>query len=54
MFVLLPGRSVDDAFKVGEEIAAEVTARNPRPMTLKLEKVYHPCVLVAKKRYAGE
>lgn len=53
MFVLLPGRSVDDAFKIGAQIADEVTARNPRPVTLKMEKVYHPCVLVAKKRYAG-
>ena len=53
MFVALPGRSVAEAFAVGERIAAEVTARNPRPMFLKLEKVYSPCVLVAKKRYAG-
>jgi DNA polymerase elongation subunit (family B) len=53
LFVALPGRSVADAFRVGAEIAAEATARNPRPMVLKLEKVYFPCVLVAKKRYAG-
>jgi DNA polymerase zeta len=24
-----------------------------RPITLKLEKVYHGCVMVSKKRYAG-
>lgn len=53
LFVVVPGRSEADAFKIGEEIASEVTARNPRPITLKLEKVYHPAVLVAKKRYAG-
>jgi DNA polymerase elongation subunit (family B) len=53
LFVVVPGRTVSDAFKIGEEIAEEVTKRNPRPMQLKMEKVYFPCVLVAKKRYAG-
>ena len=53
LFVSLPGRSVEEALAIGEEIAARVTAVNPRPITLKMEKVYHPCVLVAKKRYAG-
>jgi DNA polymerase zeta len=53
LFVQVDGRSVEEAFRIGEEIAEQVTNRNPRPMQLKLEKVYHPCVLVAKKRYAG-
>jgi DNA polymerase zeta len=35
------------------EIASAVTAANPRPVTLKLEKVYHPCILQTKKRYVG-
>jgi DNA polymerase zeta len=35
------------------EIAAAVTAANPRPVTLKMEKVYHPCILQTKKRYVG-
>jgi DNA polymerase zeta len=35
------------------EIAAAVTACNPRPVTLKMEKVYHPCILQTKKRYVG-
>ncbi|KAF1833799.1 DNA polymeras-like protein zeta catalytic subunit [Decorospora gaudefroyi] len=41
------------AFTIGEEIAAAITAANPRPIKLKFEKVYHPCVLLAKKRYVG-
>ncbi|KUF85933.1 DNA polymerase [Phytophthora nicotianae] len=53
VFVLLKGRSKQDAFRIGQEIAAAVTASNPRPVTLKLEKVYMGCVLVSKKRYVG-
>ena len=37
----------------GAEIAAAVTAANPPPVALKLEKVYRPCVLLSKKRYVG-
>lgn len=39
MFVLLPGRSRAEAFRIGEEIAREVTAANPPPVMLKMEKV---------------
>lgn len=46
-------RSREEAFKIGTEIAREVTASNPPPVTLKFEKVYHPCVLLTKKRYVG-
>ncbi|KAF1841784.1 DNA polymeras-like protein zeta catalytic subunit [Cucurbitaria berberidis CBS 394.84] len=53
IFVYLKGRTRDQAFTIGEEIAAAVTAANPRPIKLKFEKVYHPCVLLAKKRYVG-
>jgi len=53
LFVQLPGRTVKDAFVIGAEIAAAVTAANPPPVKLKLEKVYRPCVLLSKKRYAG-
>ena len=38
LFVLLPGRSREAAFKVGAEIAATATAANPPPVTLKMEK----------------
>ncbi|KAJ9618304.1 DNA polymerase zeta [Taxawa tesnikishii (nom. ined.)] len=53
LFVYLPGRSRAEAFVIGNEIAAAVTETNPRPIKLKFEKVYHPCVLLAKKRYVG-
>ncbi|KAG6031161.1 hypothetical protein E4U41_007696, partial [Claviceps citrina] len=53
LFVHLKGRTRDQAFAIGDEIAQAVTAMNPRPMKLKFEKVYHPCVLLAKKRYVG-
>jgi DNA polymerase zeta len=38
---------------VGRAIAADVTATEPHPVELEFEKVYLPCVLVAKKRYCG-
>ncbi|KAL7205227.1 hypothetical protein ACSBR2_018208 [Camellia fascicularis] len=53
MFVLLKGRTVKEAFEIGREIASAVTAMNPHPVTLKMEKVYHPCFLLTKKRYVG-
>ena len=53
LFVYLKGRTHDQAFDIGEDIAATVTKMNPRPVKLKFEKVYHPCVLLAKKRYVG-
>lgn len=39
MFVLLPGRSKEAAFRIGAQIAAAITARNPSPVKLKFEKV---------------
>jgi DNA polymerase zeta len=53
LFVYLKGRTKDQAFDIGEEIAKTVTNMNPRPVKLKFEKVYLPCVLLAKKRYVG-
>lgn len=53
LFIHLKGRTRDEAFDIGEEIAQTVTDMNPRPVKLKFEKVYHPCVLLAKKRYVG-
>ncbi|XP_063402916.1 DNA polymerase zeta catalytic subunit-like [Mytilus trossulus] len=53
MFILLKGRSKDDAFKIGYDICDAVTALHPSPIKLKFEKVYLPCVLQTKKRYVG-
>ncbi|XP_059350922.1 DNA polymerase zeta catalytic subunit-like isoform X2 [Daphnia carinata] len=53
VFVLLSGRSREEAFKIGDEIAHAVTKANPQPVKLKFEKVYQPCILQTKKRYVG-
>ncbi|KAI0033173.1 hypothetical protein K488DRAFT_48291 [Vararia minispora EC-137] len=53
LFIYLPGKTKDQAFRIGHDIADKVTKLNPAPIKLKFEKVYLPCVLVAKKRYVG-
>ncbi|KAG7130923.1 DNA polymerase zeta catalytic subunit like protein [Verticillium longisporum] len=53
LFIHLKGSTKDQAFDIGNEIAKEIADMNPRPIKLKFEKVYHPCVLLAKKRYVG-
>jgi len=53
IFVRLKGRTLEEAHRIGQDIAKAVTARNPDPVLLKLEKVYHPCFLLSKKRYVG-
>ncbi|XP_045721283.1 DNA polymerase zeta catalytic subunit isoform X1 [Mirounga angustirostris] len=53
IFVLLKGATKEQSFKIGQEIAEAVTATNPKPVKLKFEKVYLPCVLQTKKRYVG-
>ncbi|KND90320.1 DNA polymerase zeta catalytic subunit [Tolypocladium ophioglossoides CBS 100239] len=53
LFVYLKGRTRDQAFDIGNEMAKAITDMNPRPVKLKFEKVYHPCLLLAKKRYVG-
>jgi len=40
IFIKLPGRSVKEAFIFGREFCDAVTASNPPPIQLKLEKVY--------------
>ena len=53
LFIQLPGRSREESFKIGYEITKKVTQMNPEPIELKFEKVYQPCLLMAKKRYVG-
>ncbi|KAF7233363.1 hypothetical protein EG68_05930 [Paragonimus skrjabini miyazakii] len=53
LFIHLPGCGQSEAFIVAQTIADTISARNPAPIKLKLEKVYYPCLLEAKKRYVG-
>jgi len=53
LFVMCEGATRPEAFEIGNQIAAAVTAANPSPIKLQFEKLYHPCVLVSKKRYVG-
>lgn len=69
LFVYLKGKTKEQAFRIGHDIADTITAMNPAPIKLKVEKVslyssvhyfdlqgmqvYLPCVLMAKKRYVG-
>lgn len=39
MFVLLEGATKERAFAIGREIAETITTINPKPITLKFEKV---------------
>ncbi|GMY18883.1 DNA polymerase zeta catalytic subunit-like [Fagus crenata] len=38
LFVLLKGHTVKESFQIGNEIAFAITAMNPKPVTLKMEK----------------
>jgi DNA polymerase zeta len=53
LFIRLPGRTVAEAVRLGKEMAEYVSSRCPEPVKLRYEKVYCPCVLLAKKRYYG-
>jgi hypothetical protein len=53
LFVCLPGRSLADAFRFGNQVAVDVTTRNRRPVKLQFEKVYTRSVFCSKKRYVG-
>ena len=39
LFVYLPGRTREQAFRIGHDIADAITAMNPAPIRLKFEKV---------------
>ncbi|CEG83153.1 Putative DNA polymerase [Rhizopus microsporus] len=53
VFVYFPGKTIEEAFALGNEIGNTITKMNPAPIKLKFEKIYHPAVLLAKKRYVG-
>ncbi|KAH7911200.1 hypothetical protein BJ138DRAFT_951686 [Hygrophoropsis aurantiaca] len=53
LFIYLQGKTKEQAFKIGYDISDSITALNPAPVKLKFEKVYLPCILMAKKRYVG-
>lgn len=53
LFVHFPGRTLAEAFQLAEEIACDVTRSHLPPIRLKVDKVFLPCVLIAKKRYVG-
>jgi DNA polymerase zeta len=53
LFVYLPGKTKQDAFKMGKEMENHISMLNPAPIKLKFEKVYLPSILVSKKRYIG-
>ncbi|XP_018024640.2 DNA polymerase delta catalytic subunit-like [Hyalella azteca] len=45
--------TVAEAMKLGKEAAGFVSAKFVNPINLEFEKVYFPCLLINKKRYAG-
>lgn len=47
------GRALEGFIERLELRVEEITALFPPPITLKFEKLYHPCILVTKKRYTG-
>ena len=53
VFISFPETSLSKAFEWAGFLSKEITKRNPHPMCIKLEKIYQPCVLLAKKRYCG-
>ena len=40
LFVYLPGKTKDQAFRIGSDIADVITRMNPAPIKLKFEKVF--------------
>ena len=45
--------TVAEAMKLGQEAAEFVSEKFIKPIKLEFEKVYHPYLLINKKRYAG-
>ncbi|KAI0988492.1 hypothetical protein GJ496_007448 [Pomphorhynchus laevis] len=54
VFVQLPSHlPMLECFDVCDRMTEAVTSTCPKPMRLMFEKIYKPCVLLAKKHYAG-
>ena len=53
VFVKFGVDSVEEAMRLGEEAAAEISKSFISPIKLEFEKVYYPYLLMNKKRYAG-
>ncbi|CAJ0583280.1 unnamed protein product, partial [Mesorhabditis spiculigera] len=53
LFIHCPGKTVEEAFEVGNKLAEVVEKANPWPVVLKVEKVYKGIALFTKKHYAG-
>lgn len=53
IFISLPGKSKDEAFRIGQDIADKVTLTNPKPIKLKFEKVTQAVFLFGSKTSCG-
>lgn len=53
IFICFQGCSVEEAFKRAAVLCDRITTSNPKPVKIKLEKIYSRSVLMTKKRYAG-
>lgn len=53
MFVLLEGKSPEEAFILGKKMAEKITNLNPEPIKLQFEKIYFPFIILSKKHYSG-
>lgn len=51
LFIVLPGRTVQQAFAFGEEFCKVVTDGNPPPIQLKLEKVRRNFLVMSIRRH---
>jgi len=51
LFVYLSGKTKEQAFRIGYDIADAVTRQNPVPVKLKFEKV---CLVINRKLLASE
>mmetsp|Transcript_41763 Transcript_41763/g.100565 ORF Transcript_41763/g.100565 Transcript_41763/m.100565 type:complete len:2052 (-) Transcript_41763:1552-7707(-) len=53
LFIVVPGRTHQEAFTFGEELCEAVRKENPPPVELKLEKVYVGSIMQTMKKYCG-